>query len=87
MKHFAPPVAPTGRNVARAIVPGLLGYALATTLLLYAVQNGSAVVATGIFSTVPVLSLPMLWVVTKKRPPLPAWGGAVLVVIGAAIIA
>ena len=87
MKHFAPPVAPTGRNVAHAIVPGLLGYVLATTLLFYAVQNGSAVVAIGIFSTVPVLSLPMLWVVTKKRPPLPAWGGAVLVVIGAAIIA
>lgn len=83
---FAPPMIPTKQNVFLAIIPGLLGYVLASTLLLYAIQNGSAAIATGIASTVPVLSLPMLWLMTKQRPSNMAWVGAVLVVIGAVII-
>lgn len=85
-QRFAPPVAPTKKNVLWAIVPGLLGYVVASTLLLYAIRNGSAGVAAEIASTVPVLSLPMIWLVTKKRPSPAAWLGAALVVGGAIVI-
>lgn len=85
-RRFTPPMAPTKKNMLWAIVPGLLGYVVASTLLLYAIRNGSAGVATGIASTVPVLSLPMIWLVTRKRPSPTAWFGAALVVGGAIII-
>jgi hypothetical protein len=34
----------------------------------------------------PVVMLPMIWIMSGDPPPLPAWLGAILAVLGAGII-
>lgn len=81
-KAFAPVSERTGGIVLWAIFPGILGYVVAVSLLLYALRNGNIGVAAVLGSTSPVLMLPMVWLANKKRPPLPACIGAVLIVLG-----
>jgi len=81
-----PATKPTGATVLWAIAPGLLGYVVATTLLLLALRNHSVAVVAVLGSTVPVMVLPMIWLITRICPPLPAWIGAGLVVLGTALI-
>lgn len=85
-KAFAPTSDRTGGIVLWAILPGILGYVVAVSLLLYALRNGSTGVAAVLGSTSPVLMLPMIWLVTKERPPLLAWIGALLVVTGTGVM-
>lgn len=60
--------------------------ALGMTLILQALQTGQANLV-GIFSSLtPILLLPLLWGVYRRRPAWGAWGGAVLAVAGAALI-
>ena len=60
--------------------------ALGMTLILQALHTGQANVV-GIFSSLtPILLLPLLWVVYRRRPAWGAWGGAVMAVAGAALI-
>lgn len=77
----------TAAGTLRAIVPGLLGYVVASTLLLFAVRHGPTAIATSVGASVPVLLLPLQWIVTRQRPPALAWGGAFLVALGACTIA
>lgn len=75
------------RLVLQTIAPGLLGYVLAATLLLYAVRGYNAGIAVALGSTSPVMILPLLWATSGGRPPLAAWAAAGLVVLGSALIA
>ena len=60
--------------------------ALGMTLILQALHTGQANLV-GIFSSLtPILLLPLLWGVYRRRPAWGAWGGAVLAVAGAALI-
>jgi drug/metabolite transporter (DMT)-like permease len=60
--------------------------ALGMTLILQALHTGQANLV-GIFSSLtPILLLPLLWGVYRRRPAWGAWGGAVLAVVGAALI-
>ncbi len=60
--------------------------ALGMTLILQALHTGQANLV-GIFSSLtPILLLPLLWMVYRRRPAWGAWGGAVLAVAGAALI-
>lgn len=68
-------------------VSGLLGTAAATALVLFALQTGSAGVVGTLASTTPVMLLFFLWLLTGTRPALPAWVGALLAVIGTAVLA
>jgi drug/metabolite transporter (DMT)-like permease len=83
---FQPATQPTGRLVLWAILPGFLGYVVAVSLLLYAIRSYETGVAAALGSVSPIIMLPMIWVGTKRRPPLPAWIGAVLVVLGTGLI-
>jgi drug/metabolite transporter (DMT)-like permease len=83
---FQPATKPTGGLVLWAIVPGVLGYVVAVSLLLYAVRNYETGVAAALGSISPVLMLPMLWFSTKQLPPTQAWIGAGLVVLGTGFI-
>ena len=37
-------------------------------------------------STTPIMTLPMLWIVCRQAPPAGTWGGALLTVVGTAVI-
>jgi len=83
---FQPATRPTGWVVLSAMLPGFLGYVVAVSLLLYAVRIHETGVAVALGSIAPVIMLPMLWLTTKRPPPLQAWIGACLVVLGAGLI-
>jgi drug/metabolite transporter (DMT)-like permease len=85
-KAFEPTSARTVGLVLWAIFPGILGYVVAVSLLLYALSNYDTGVAAVLGSLSPVMMLPMLWLLTRRCPPVQAWAGAGLVVLGLAVI-
>jgi drug/metabolite transporter (DMT)-like permease len=86
IKQFQPINPVRRRHVLRITVSGFLGMALGMTLLLYALEAGDAAVVVALSSTAPVVLLPILWLRTRERPAPGAWAGAILVVIGTAIV-
>ena len=57
-----------------------------STLLLYAIGHGDTGVASILAGTTPVIMLPLLWIVTRRSPSLGAWVGALLTVVGTALL-
>jgi drug/metabolite transporter (DMT)-like permease len=56
------------------------------TLILHALKTGPANMV-GLFSSLsPVLLLPLLWGVYRRRPAAGAWFGAAMAVLGSALI-
>ena len=82
IQAFAPATKPTTELVLRTIAPGMLGYVLAATLLLYALRDNNTGLAIALGSTSPVMILPIIWITTGARPRLAAWAAAGLVVLG-----
>jgi drug/metabolite transporter (DMT)-like permease len=81
--------APTRRTpgvVLRAILPGFVGYIAAVGLQLYALRSYDAGIVAVLSSMAPVVMLPMIWIMSGDPPPLSAWLGAILAVLGAGII-
>ena len=60
--------------------------ALGMTLLMFALANGDVGWVSVLSSTAPIMTLPMLWIVLRQAPPAGAWGGALLTVVGTAVI-
>ena len=60
--------------------------ALGMTLILQAMKNGQAGLVAVLSSVTPILILPVLWIVYRRRPAVGAWLGAVLAVAGTALI-
>jgi drug/metabolite transporter (DMT)-like permease len=77
----------TWRLVVQTVTPGILGYVIAATLLLFALRGSNAGLVMALGSTAPVMVLPLLWATTGDRPRAAAWAGAALVVLGSALIA
>jgi len=76
----------TPRLLGQTILPGVIGYVVSTSLLLYAFANFHAGLAAVLGSLSPVLVLPILWL-KEGRPPAPrAVLGAVAAIGGTAII-
>ncbi len=65
---------------------GVLAMAMGMGLLLYALKNGDLGMTAILSSTSTTLMLPVLWLITKERPALFAWVGALLAVAGIASI-
>lgn len=63
-----------------------LSMGLGMTLILAALRGGSAGLVAILSSVTPVLLLPLLWVVYRRKPPLAAWLGAALTVAGGALV-
>ncbi|WP_374409672.1 EamA family transporter [Hydrogenophaga sp.] len=59
---------------------------LGMTLILYAMRHGQAGLVAIFSSLTPVLLLPLLWAVYRRRPAVGAWFGASLAVAGTALI-
>ncbi|TYC65589.1 DMT family transporter [Stappia sp. BW2] len=73
--------------LGQTILPGVIGYIISTSLLLYAFNNFHAGLAAILGSLSPVLVLPILWLKEKQAPKPLATLGAFAVVGGTAIIA
>ncbi len=74
------------RIVTIAALSGLLGMGAGMTLVLFALSMRPTGIVTTLASTTPVLLLPLLWLVSGKRPAPQAWLGAVLAVTGVGVL-
>jgi drug/metabolite transporter (DMT)-like permease len=83
---FETPTKRTPGVVLRAILPGFVGYIAAVSLQLYALRSYDAGIVAVLSSMAPVVMLPMIWIMSGDPPPLSAWLGAILAVLGAGII-
>jgi drug/metabolite transporter (DMT)-like permease len=67
-------------------VSAAVAMALGMTLILAALRTGQANLV-GIFSSLsPVLLLPLLWLIYRRRPAMGAWIGSAMAVLGSALI-
>ena len=62
------------------------GMAVGMSFLMAALANGNVGIVTTLSSTMPILILPMIWVLYGRRPRPLAWIGAALAVAGTALI-
>ncbi len=65
---------------------GFTAMGIGMTLLLFALRGGHVGIVATLSATTPALVLPMLWWKTGDRPPMLAWLGAGLVVVGSGLI-
>jgi len=70
----------------RLALSGLLGMAVGMTLLLYAFKQGSVGLSAALSSTTPIMLIPLIWWRSGERPAAGACLGAVLAVVGSALI-
>ena len=70
----------------RTALNAALAMGLGMTLILTALQGGSASLVAILSSVTPVLLLPLLWFAYGRRPATGAWVGAALTVAGGAVI-
>ena len=64
----------------------LIGLLLGMTLFLYALQGSQTGIIATLSATSPVIILPLLWLRTGQRPSGKSWAGALLAVLGLALI-
>ncbi len=80
------PVVFTPRLWMLVIVSGTLGMVIGKTMMLIALAGGPPGLVSILVSVAPVLQLPIIWAVTKERPPAGAWLGAALAGAGTAMV-
>lgn len=85
-RAFRPQTTMTPYLLGRTILPGFIGYGISSTLLLYAFATMDAGIAAVLGALSPVLVLPILWLKEGLVPRLPSVLGAVLAVLGSALI-
>ena len=69
-----------------SIFLGLMGMGVGMTMLIYALKFGNPGVISTLSSTMPIMIIPILWVITKNYAGHLATIGAVLTCFGAALI-
>lgn len=74
------------RDAVLTCLSAAVAMALGMTLILRAMHSGQAGLVAILSSVTPVLLLPLLWLVYRRRPAAGAWAGAVLAVGGTALI-
>lgn len=74
------------QDVLQTALSATVAMALGMTLILRAMRDGQAGLVAIFSSLTPVLILPLLWVVYRRRPAAGAWLGAALAVGGTALI-
>ena len=76
----------TGRLILVIALSGFLGIGLGMTLFLLALGMTDAALVATLSSMTPVAQLPLIWIVTRQRPALMAWVGAILAGLGTALL-
>jgi drug/metabolite transporter (DMT)-like permease len=79
-------IALTPKIAAQVAISGFAAMGIGMTLLLFALRGGHVGIVATLSATTPALVLPMLWWKTGDRPPLLAWVGAALVIVGSGLI-
>lgn len=74
------------RDLGLAITSAFFGTSLGTSLLLAALKTGSVGIVSTLSSMTPIVILPMVWIRSGQIPRAYAWGGALLAIIGTAIL-
>ena len=69
-----------------SIFLGFMGMGVGMTMLIYALKYGNPGVISTLSSTMPIMIIPILWIVTKNYAGHLAVVGATLTCIGASII-
>jgi len=65
---------------------GIVAMVVGMSLMLFALQGGKVGIVSTLSALSPVFILPGLWVVTRARPSLTSWLGALIAVVGMALI-
>lgn len=68
------------------LASGTLGMVIGKTMMLIALADGPPGLVSILVSVAPVIQLPIIWLVTKERPPAGAWLGAALAVAGTTMV-
>lgn len=76
----------TSRVATLTIMSGVLAMGVGMTLLLFALQGGKVGIVATLSALSPVLILPIIWAITGARPSATSWLGALIAVIGMALI-
>ena len=76
----------TSKLAGQVAFSGFAAMGVGMTLLLFALRGGQVGIIATLSATTPALVLPLLWWKTGDRPPLLAWVGAGLVVLGSGLI-
>lgn len=76
----------TAENVTLAVTSAFFGTVLGMSLLMAALVNGQVGVVSTLSSIAPVVILPMVWLRTGTPPAPTAWAGAVVAILGTALI-
>lgn len=74
------------REAAQVFASAAIAMALGMTLILQAMKHGQAGVVAVLSSVTPIVVLPLLWLIYRRRPAWGAWVGAVLAVVGTALV-
>jgi len=69
-----------------AIFLGFMGMGVGMTIVIYALKNGNPGIISTLSSTMPIMTIPILWFVTKNYAGHLALIGATVTCIGAGII-
>jgi len=64
----------------------LFGNGLGMVLLMAALHSGNVGIVSTLSSMTPIVILPMVWARSRQRPAAAAWAGAVIAIIGTALI-
>ncbi|WBU61752.1 DMT family transporter [Paracoccus albus] len=65
---------------------GIVAMAIGMSLMLYALEGGKVGIVSTLSALSPVFILPGLWIITGSRPSATSWAGALIAVIGMALI-
>jgi drug/metabolite transporter (DMT)-like permease len=74
------------RSLRLGIAASFFGTGLGMSLLMWALEGGNVGIVSTLSSMTPVVILPMLWLRTGIAPRPAAWLGAMLAVVGTALI-
>lgn len=83
---FRPAELPLRSEIRHIGFAALAGMVVGMSFLMAALARGDVGIVTTLSSTTPILILPMVWVAYRRIPGPLAWVGAVLAVVGTALI-
>lgn len=81
-----PAALPSMPAIRQISLSALAGMVVGMSFLMAALARGDVGIVTTLSSTTPILILPMVWAVYRRMPGPMAWVGAVLAVVGTALI-